>query len=90
MSRIVPVWIGSWCLAVLALFLWLVVLPMMAHGATLTHATYTDATGARWCATVGYIGPGADGTPWAWATIDADARRLVHVPLRDLIDGCAL
>jgi hypothetical protein len=86
MNRILRVWIGSWCLAVLALFLWFVVLPMVAHGATLTHATYTDPAGARWCVTLGYTGQGADGRPWAWVTIDADSRRLVHVPLRDLRD----
>ena len=50
--------------------------------------TYTDATGRRWCATVHAIVTGPDSDPWAWLLIDADPRRIVREPVRDLTSGC--
>ena len=62
-----------------------------AHGAELQPAgsrcTWADEFGTTWAVTVAYVATGADGSPWAWATIDADPRRVVRMPVRDL-RGC--
>lgn len=71
------------------LFVWLVLLPWAARAAQ--SVTYVDEGGTRWCATLNYVGPGADGERWGWITMDADPRRAFHVPMAKLIaglDGC--
>ena len=53
--------------------------------------TYTDAAGGPWCAHVGAIlEDGVGGVPWAWITIEADARRVIRLPASLLGTGCPL
>ena len=52
--------------------------------------TYVDEVSRRWCGTVGYVdanGPG--GVSFAWFVFDAEPRRMVHVPMMELLSGCA-
>lgn len=51
--------------------------------------TYVDEASRHWCGTIGYIdanGPG--GVSFGWFIFDAEPRRLVHVPMTDLLAGC--
>ena len=76
---------ASGVFAVLALMLFFAV-PAMA-GDSLepgSQATYTDAAGGTWTVHIASIANGVDATPWAWATIDADPRRVIHVPVAEL------
>jgi len=50
--------------------------------------SYTDQSGHIWCAKVRYVEKGHDGRPWAWLTIDADPRRIMHAPVAELVIGC--
>jgi len=50
-------------------------------------ATYT-AGSQSWCVTVQSIATGAGAVPWAWATVNADPRRVVHLPVWDFTPGC--
>jgi hypothetical protein len=59
----------------------------LAPGASVT---YRDATGREWCATVRTLGVGADTSSWAWVSIDADPRRVVHAEVAELVAGCKL
>lgn len=79
-----------------ALVLWLVVFAAFASEpepvtlpAVGEATTYTEETGTRWCATVRSIATGVGAIPWAWVTIDADPRRVFHVPHAELRPGCA-
>lgn len=76
---------------VLALFLWLVLLPLVASAIEVgQRVTYTDETGARWCARVGYVEQhGIGGAAFAWVEIDADPRRVFNVLQSTLSAGCA-
>ena len=51
--------------------------------------TYRESSGQVWCATIASIEMGIAGSPIAWLTIDADPRRIVHIPLSDLTLGCS-
>jgi hypothetical protein len=52
--------------------------------------TYVDEARRHWCGTIAYVeanGPG--GVSFGWFIFDAEPRRLVHVPMADLLSGCA-
>jgi hypothetical protein len=71
--------------------------PPLAAGAETSAAlemsgqvTFTESTGRQWCAHILYIDrQGVGGVVVAFLTIDADPRRLFHVPAADLIAGCS-
>ena len=52
-----------------------------------TQATYV-AVSERQCVTIDSIATGPGSVPWAWATVNADPRRVVHVRAADLVAGC--
>jgi len=49
---------------------------------------YTDVPGHAWCVTVASLDIGVDGERWAWFTVNADPRRIGHVPVADLDHAC--
>lgn len=52
--------------------------------------SFIDAAGHRWCGVVSTTDAGADGLPWAWITSDVGPPHAVlHVPVADLVAGCA-
>lgn len=57
----------------------------VAPGASVT---YRDAAGREWCGTVKTLSVGVDATSWAWVSIDADPRRVVHAAVSELEEGC--
>lgn len=49
---------------------------------------YMDVTGHEWCVTVKSTDMGINRQPWAWFTVDADPRRIGHVPVADFVASC--
>lgn len=53
-----------------------------------TAATYTDSLGTKWCVRISSTQPHVAGEIWAWASVNADPRRVIHAPLKDFAPGC--
>jgi hypothetical protein len=51
---------------------------------TLALALYLDILGTIWGVTAHSFDVGPGGTTYVWVTVDADPRRVLHVPLTSL------
>jgi len=62
---------------------------IMSRPRPLTFLKRVAMVSRHWCGTIAYLdanGPG--GVTFGWFVFDAEPRRLVHVPMADLLSGC--